>query len=106
MPGPVFNLISRFNYLYNNKKYLNIEHECKLKRAILLLIGGGSASNKLKGNTNEDLPLKQAGYIFGKLNAKLLNEDIVSCLDTDEIDVRQNKELIDKIVKLASSCNN
>jgi len=104
LPGPLFNVISRFNYIFNNKLHLNIEHNYNAKRAILFLIGGGSACNKLKGESNEDLPIKQAQYIFGKLNAKLCEDDMVLCLNTDSEPLLENKEVINKVIDIAKSC--
>ena len=105
LPGPAFNLISRFNYMYNNKIHLNITHKMKDKRAILFLVGGGNSSKQLQGITNEDLPIKQSKYIFKKLNANLSDEDILLCLDTDYIKISNNKEAMDKVVEIAKSCN-
>lgn len=105
LPGPLFNVISRFNYIYNNKQHLNIEYVYKTKRAVLFLIGGGSACNKLKGKTNEDLPIRQAKYIFGKLNANLVEDDIILCLNTDELQVSNNEAVINKVISIARSCN-
>ena len=40
LPGPMMSLISRFNYLYNNKVYLNRTAQYKAKKGVLLLLGG------------------------------------------------------------------
>lgn len=105
LPGPAFNLISRFNYLYNNKKYLDKTYDFKEKRAVLFLTGGGNASKSLQGVNNEDLAIKSSKYIFKKLNANLKDDDILLCLNTDDIEISQNKEVIDKVISLAKSCN-
>lgn len=104
LPGPLFNVISRFNYIFNNKQHLNIEHKYKSKRAILFLIGGGNACNKLKGESNEDLPIRQSKYIFGKLNADLVEDDMVLCLNTDSEPLLENKAVINKVIDIAKSC--
>lgn len=101
LPGPAFNLISRFNYLFNNKEYLKLVHNPSYKRAVLMLVGGGFASKKLQGKTNEELAIKQAGYIFGKLNAELKEDDIITCLNTDFVKIEENKPAQEKVIKLA-----
>lgn len=103
LPGPMLNLISRFNYIYNNCVCLNVKHEYKPKRAVLALVGGGSASELLMGEKNETNPIKQSKYIFKKLNAELKEADIVLCLNTNEQNVENNFKILDKISSIASS---
>lgn len=66
LPGPMINLVNRFNFVYNNKKFLNYSPQFKNKKAGLILVGGGGACKFLQGNSNEDLPIKQAKYILKK----------------------------------------
>lgn len=101
LPGPMINLLNRFNYIWCNKQSLGATLTLKPKQAKLILLGGGSACESLMGENNEDLPLKQAQYIFKKLNAKLEKEDVILALNTDEVPVEQNKELIANVTKLA-----
>lgn len=103
LPAPAFSLLSRFNYLYNNKIHLGITPTLKEKRGILFLVGGGSACKALQGESNEDLPIRQAKYILKKLNAQLDEKDMVLCLDTDTLPVQDNVEVINKITALAAS---
>ena len=105
LPGPMLSLISRFNYLYNNRVNLNYEHSFNPKRAVLFLIGGGSASEMLKGDFNESNPIAQAKYIFKKLNAQLKDRDVVLCLNTNEMSVENNSMILNKISNIAKSCN-
>jgi len=105
LPGPMINIINRFNFIYNNKIGLNIEHSFKQKDAALILLGGGNACKALQGNSNEDLPIKQAQYIFSKINSILKQENIILCLNTDDIDVQQNQNVINQVVKMAKRFN-
>lgn len=105
LPGPMLNLISRFNFLYNNKVGLNYEHFFNAKRAVLFLVGGGSASKMLKGQFNESNPIAQSKYIFKKLNATLEEKDVVLCLNTDEMRVENNSMILNKISNIAKSCS-
>jgi len=103
LPGPALNLISRFNYIYNNKIHLNVTHNMHPKRGILLLVGGGFGSKLLQGESNEDIPIKQANYIFRKLNTTLNKNDIITCLNTDFVKVKDNAEVLEKIIDIAKS---
>ena len=105
LPGPMLSLISRFNYIYNNRVYMNEEHFYQPKKAVLFLVGGGFACEKLKGESNESHAINQAKYIFGKINADLKEDDMVLCLNTDEVSVENNIEVLKKVQEIASSCN-
>lgn len=103
LTGPMFNLISRFNYLYNNEACLGVTHDFKAKRGIIVLVGGGGQpSKKLMGESNEDLPIKQAKYILKKLNASVDMKDIIMWLDSDESDFATSGTS-DKIEKISES---
>ncbi|MBE7074798.1 MAG: flavodoxin family protein [Clostridiales bacterium] len=106
LPGPMFNLINRFNFTYNNKVKLNIINNFKNKQSGLILVGGGGACKVLQGENNQDLPIKQAQYIFKKLNATLNSSDIILCLNTDEIMVQTNLPVLEAIKNLALRFNN
>ena len=101
LPGPMINIINRFNFMYNNKVGLNVTHEFKQKEAGLILLGGGGACKYLQGETNEDLPIKQAKYIFNKMNAILKDENVITCLDTNEVSIYDNGDVLDKVADLA-----
>ncbi len=100
-PAPIWSLISRLNFMFNNKHVLKIEHNFKEKTSGLILLGGGSACEYLKGETLEDLPIKQAKYICRKFNANLLDENIVKVLNTDHVKIEQNKIAQKQVVALA-----
>ena len=105
LPGPMINVVNRFNFMFNNRNSLNLNTSFKEKNAALILVGGGGACKMLQGETNEDLAIKQSKYIFGKINAKLEDEDIILCLNTDEVKVDNNSLVIDAIKKLAIKFN-
>ena len=105
LPGPMINILNRFNFIYNNKVGLNIEHSFKQKDAALILLGGGHACKALQGNSNEDLAIKQAQYIFNKTNSILKQENIILCLNTNNVDVQQNQNVINQVVKMAKRFN-
>ena len=105
LPGPMLSLISRFNFLYKNKICLNYKHSFKPKRGVLFLVGGGSAPEMLKGEFNESHPIAQAKYLLKKLNATLKNEDMVLCLNTDDMSIDDNLTLQNKVAEIAKSCN-
>ena len=99
LPGPMINIINRFNFIYNNKKYLNHIPYFKQKKAGLILLGGGQSCKELEINSNEYLAIKQANYIFKNLNATL--DDIILCLNTDTLKVKDNSKVIEQIKNLA-----
>ena len=105
LPGPLINLINRFNFMYNNKKGLNIDHGFRKKDAALILVGGGSGCRFLQGKSNEDLPIKQAEYIINKINGTLEKENILLYLNTDNVPANENKEFINSIKELAQRFN-
>ena len=105
LPAPALALISRFNYLYNNKKHLNIIHDIKPKTGVLILTGGGGACKPLAGQTNEDLPIRQTKYLFKKLNADLQEQNIVLSLKTDTLPTKQDEYNKQKIINIAKSLN-
>ena len=102
LPGPAFNLISRFNFMYNNRVYLKTMHSFKPKRAILFLVGGGYACDMLRGRQNQTLPIKQANYIFKKLNAKLDKKDIITYLNADEEDINCLNRVKENVLKISN----
>lgn len=101
LPAPAFSLISRFNFLFNNKKHLGLNHKFKSKQAMLILTGGGGACDMLMGESNEDLAIRQAKYIFKKLNAKLDENDIILSLNTDAVPAEKDVYNKNKIIKSA-----
>ena len=105
LPGPMFNIVNRFNFLFNNKQGLEISHKFKNKQAALILVGGGGACKFLQGTSNEDLAIKQSKYIFNKINAELKSENIILCLNTNQTQIRDNEEIKSKIKEMADRLN-
>ena len=102
LPGPMLNIVNRFNFLYNNKQGLDISHNFKNKQAALILVGGGGACKFLQGTSNEDLAIKQSKYIFTKLNAELKEENIILCLNTNKTQTKDNEEIKSKVKEMAN----
>ena len=101
MPAPFWNLISRFNFVFGNKSGQHESIDFKAKRGALFLLGGGSECKKLMGQSNEDNAIKQAKYVCGKLNATLIEQDIVCYLNTDEAPVDKDKDTLQKVITIA-----
>ena len=99
MPPPFWNLVSRFNFTFGNKVYLKQSKSFKEKQGVLILTGGGSECKKLMGKTNEEEAIKQANYVFSKLNAKPNN--VFLSLNTDTLPANEDENIKEKI-KLAA----
>ncbi len=96
LPGPMLNVISRFNYSYHSKRKMT-----KPKTGVLFLTGGGHPCKRLQGESNEDLALRQAEYIFYKTNSTFDKENEVLVLNTDEIKAKDNLEAQEKAKEIA-----
>ncbi len=101
LPPYFWNIISRFNFTFNNRVHLSYNITFKPKKGVLLLVGGGGACKKLMGNSNEENAVKQAEYIFNKLN--IIEYSSVFSLNTDKTPTVDDKRAIDEVIKLASS---
>ena len=105
LPGPMINLINRFNFLYNNRIGLGIKHSFCQKQGTIILTGGGDPCKKLQGESNEDLPLRQANYILKRMNAEIEDDNILLCLNTNDISVKDNIEFLNQIKNLIDKLN-
>lgn len=103
LPAPMMALVSRLNFLYNNKKHLKKQTAFCDKKAVLILVGGGGACKMLMGETNQDNAIRQAQYIFKKIGANLDDDNIVMSLQTDEISARYDTQAQNKIINIAKS---
>ncbi|MBO5345162.1 MAG: flavodoxin family protein [Clostridia bacterium] len=103
LPAPMMALVTRLNFLYNNKKHLKKQTAFCDKKAVLILVGGGGACKMLMGETNQDNAIKQAQYIFKKIGATLSDDNVVMSLKTDEIPVLQDAQAQNKIINIAKS---
>ena len=95
MPPPFWNLISRFNFTFGNKVYLKRIKTFKEKQGVLILTGGGSGCKKLMDKTNEGEAIKQANYVFSKLNARPIYQFL--SLKTDTIPAKEDEKLKEQI---------
>lgn len=99
---PLWSVISRFNFVFNNKQCLSSTLVFKEKIGAVLLTAGGSACKKLMLNTNDYLPLQQCKYIFGKVNANFDEQkNYVLANNTDELPANKNIEVIERIKEIA-----
>ena len=107
LPGPAFNLSSRFQYLFNNEWEMNLKHEFKQKRGIVVILGGGHSCKHLMGKTNADMAVRHAKFLFKKVGASLEEEDVLTCLNTDDCLPLDNPDFVKNIVCVAESvCGN
>ncbi len=102
LPGSMFNVISRFNYMFWSEKRPSF----RPKKGVLILTAGGHACKSLMGETNEDLPIKQAKYIFKRLNATLDEGDMVLSLHTDTLPASADTSALQKIADIAKKLRN
>ncbi len=95
---PMLNILSRFNMLYCNKHFLNIEHDFKEKQGFLLLCGGGNGSPRYA--------IEMARLIFKYLNADFdLENNYICSLNTDNIPVNQDEYLSKEVRTLIKKIN-
>ncbi len=90
---PMFSLLTRLNYIWSNEYFLNLKHDFKKKRGILVLTGGGTGEPKHALDTIK--------LIFKFLNADFnMEKDYIYSLNTNNIsakdDINVNK-MIEKI---------
>ncbi len=100
MPGPFWNLMSRFNFTFNNKVHLKQTISFKAKKGVLILVGGGSECKSLMGASNEDNPIRQAKYVCKKLNVDLENNIFLS-LNTDKVPAINDVDVVERIKESA-----
>ena len=90
---PMFSLLTRLNYIWSNKYFLDITHTFKKKRGILVLTGGGSGEPKHALDT--------ANLIFKFLNADFdSKKDYIYSLNTNNVSAKddiQIKKMIENL---------
>ena len=101
LPGPMLNVISRFNYFFHSGKKL-----ARQKTGVLILAGGGHGAKRIQGNSNEDLAIRQASFIFAKTNSTLNEENIVLSLNTDKLPAKDDFVAQEKVKQIAQKLNN
>ena len=105
LPGPVMNIVSRFNSFWHNKRDLHIKPERTKKTAVLIITAGGTGVKAPCGLSNESLPVFYANWIFKGLNATLYKKNTVMALNCDFLPIEKNKKAINSIIKIAKSFN-
>ncbi len=104
---PLWSVISRFNYVFNNKQNLSSTITFKEKIGVVLLVAGGSSCKMLMQNTNDYLPLQGCKYIFGKVNAKFDEDNhYILSNNTEEIHTEDNIVVREKVKILANKLSN
>lgn len=103
LPAPFWSIIGRTNFTYYNKTELNQKLKLTKKIGVILFTAGGYACKQLFEKSNDYLPLKQAKYIFYKLNVDFSNDRYVLADKTDDNDIRQDIKLVDRISKIAKN---
>lgn len=90
---PMFSLLTRLNYIWSNKYFLDITHVFKKKRGILVLTGGGSGEPKHALDT--------AKLIFKFLNSDFdSKKDYIYSLNTNNIPAKEDIQIKKKIENL------
>ena len=105
LPAVFWSIINRTNFTFYNNTVLHQKLEIKEKIGIVLLCGGGYECKQLVERNNTYLPLKQCKYIFYKLNVQFKNKNYVYADKTNELLVKDNKEVLEKIKNIAKSLN-
>lgn len=90
---PMFNMVTRLNWIWSNRYFLKKEIIFKKKRAILVLSGGGTGEPKHALDT--------AKLVFKFLNADFdMEKDYIYSLHTNEIPAKEDKQIEEMIKKL------
>mgnify|MGYP001624099009 CR=1 FL=1 len=93
MTPPMFNMVTRLNWIWSNQYFLNKEIVFKKKRGILVLAGGGSGEPRHA--------LDMAKLVFKFLNADFdMEKDYIYSLHTNEIPAKEDKQIEEMIKKL------
>lgn len=74
------------------------------KVGALFLAGGGGTCKILMGQSNEENAVKEAKYIFSKLNANF-EENIVCSLNTNNLPFADDETAKSKIIEIANKFN-
>lgn len=97
LTGPLVCLASRFQAYYAANRFLKMKRELRLKKAALILVGGGDG--------RPDQAIKLAKWMFENMNANYHAEDTLLSLNTDRIPADKDSASIEKVMKIAGSLN-
>ena len=87
---PLFSVISRLNFIWSNRFFLNISKKMKAKKGVLILTGGGDGS--------PDPAISVAKTAFHFLNAGFDPAlDCVQSLNTNSVSVQDDPDLAGQI---------
>lgn len=87
---PVFSMITRLNWIWSNKYFLNKKINLKKKQGILVLTGGGSGEPKHA--------LDMAKLMFKFLNVEFNEEEhYIKSLNTNKVPAKEDESLKDQI---------
>ena len=93
MTPPMFNMVTRLNWIWSNRYFLKKKIEFKKKIGILVLAGGGTGEPKHALDT--------AKLVFKFLNADFdMEKDYIYSLHTNEIPAKEDKQIEEMIKKL------
>ena len=93
MTPPMFNLVTRLNWIWSNQFFLKKRVNLRKKRGILILVGGGSGEPKHALDT--------AKLIFKFLNADFnIKNDYLYSLHTNELSAKEDGNIEEMLKKL------
>ncbi|HOZ89231.1 MAG TPA: flavodoxin family protein [Bacilli bacterium] len=90
---PLFSLITRLNYIWSNKHFLNYKNKFRSKQGIIILAGGGSGAPRHA--------LEMINLMFSLLNVNFNSCNYLYSLNTNTIPAKDDQkldELINEIV--------
>lgn len=97
LTGSLMSLAERFQLWYIMEEFLKVEKQLTVKQGGLILVGGGYGTEKRA--------ISQATYILNQMKTTLLEKDIITSLNTDELPANEDKPAIENVRKLALRMN-
>ena len=92
---PLFALITRLNYIWSNKHFLNYNNKFKSKQGIIILAGGGSGA--------PTHALEMINLVFEILNVDFNSHNYLYSLNTNTIPAKDDQELSNLINEMIIS---
>ena len=87
---PLFSVISRLNFIWSNRYFLNISNEMKAKKGVLILTGGGD------GSPNPAINIAKTAFHFLKASFDPAL-DCIQSLNTNSAPVQDDPDLAGQI---------